>query len=917
MAEKQYFIKRDGDIRGPFDSDEVKRLVSEQKILPLDEFSISARGPWKAAHRIPGIGLTGERDSQDSKPSFMKSRYFTIALGIASLVGTGLVGGLFEYIGSRIAANAAADADPFQNPQPDVFSEWMNRKEFMKLRATFENKRKGLTFWDLGYWIEDIEGKLVGGENKFRCKYSDNLDGLKKDQWHWQFELSENRFQKLNDQYTSQGFDLFKHHFFEDNQGRNHHQAIWRIDPLSALSKFEPKQTNSITPEQPEKKVEYSGRSQFATADLNSDGVITISEFPQLNQKKVVFKEHDRNDDGSLDFPEWFVFHIIDFNSVDHDKDGFVSYEEYVQEHDRLDPKVQAEGKAWFKNADDGDGKLSKDEFTANSGRPGGSLFKELLLSQYKSTSSDTGADQQFKIPKNISAIQFLTAEQAAEVVDHVENERKQKELFLTSLLTVDKQVAHELAKFQGNKLDLSGPTTIDVNVAQELAKFQGKLLFLNGLTILDYDVARELVKGDYDLYLDGLTKIDRDLARTLAMVRYPRLSLLGLTTIDENVAQELANFKGHHLILGLKTMDIKVAKALAPLQSNLWIWCLASMNARVAHELSAIQSHEIVLNGLRKIDKETAEGLGDFLVDNLYLWGLKTIDKDVAHGLAKFQGEKLDLRGLTTIDAGVAQELAKFQGEELKLLGLESIDAKTQAALKVNPKIKLPNIQPQNDSLGSTPTTNKVTGNQQFRVQNKSIVKSLTTEQAAEFVTETGHTGQKQELNLDSLTEINQGVARELAKFQGEFLLLNGLTSIDEKVAAELAKVQGQLHLNGLISINEKVAMELAKKIKDRIRLDGLTSISKDVAKNLAKIQAASLGLNGLTSIDKIIARELAKTKAAIGLNGLTSIDNDVAKEFLEHKGFIWLLELKSIDQETLQTLKTSRKIKLPAKYK
>ena len=157
--------------------------------------------------------------SESSKPSFMKSRYFTIAFGIASLVGTGLVGGLFEYIGSRIAANAAADADPFKNPQPDVFSEWMNRKEFMELRAIFESKRKGLTFWDLGYWMEDIEGKVEGGENKFRCKYSDNLDGLNEDQW----QLSENRFKKLNDQYASQGFDLFKHHFFEDNPRREVH----------------------------------------------------------------------------------------------------------------------------------------------------------------------------------------------------------------------------------------------------------------------------------------------------------------------------------------------------------------------------------------------------------------------------------------------------------------------------------------------------------------------------------------------------------------------------------------------------------------------------------------------------------------------------------------------------------------------
>ena len=394
----------------------------------------------------------------------------------------------------------------------------MNRKEFMELRAIFESKRKGLTFWDLGYWMEDIEGKVEGGENKFRCKYSDNLDGLNEDQWHWQFELSENRFKKLNDQYTSQGFDLFKHHFFEDNQGRNHHQAIWRINPLLALSlsKFEPKQTNSITPEQPEKKVEYSGRSQFATADRNSDGAITLSEFPQVDRRVPTFKEYDRNDDGSLDFPEWFVFHILDFNSVDHDKDGFVSYEEYEQEHDQLDPKVQAEGKAWFKNADDGDGKLSEDEFTANSGRPGGSLFKGLSLSQYKSTSSANGADQQFKIPKNISAIQFLTAEQAAEVVDHIENERKQKELNLDSL------------------------TEINQEVARELAKFQGEILLLNGLTSIDKIIARELVKTKAGLGLNGLTSLDNDVAKEFLEHKVGNIWLLELKSIDQETLQTL-----------------------------------------------------------------------------------------------------------------------------------------------------------------------------------------------------------------------------------------------------------------------------------------------------------------------------------------------------------------------------------------
>ncbi len=748
MAEKQYFIKRDGDIRGPFDSDEVKRLVSEQKILPLDEFSISARGPWKAAHRIPGIGLTGERDSQDSKPSFMKSRYFTIALGIASLVGTGLVGGLFEYIGSRIAANAAADADPFQNPQPDVFSEWMNRKEFMKLRATFENKRKGLTFWDLGYWIEDIEGKLVGGENKFRCKYSDNLDGLKKDQWHWQFELSENRFQKLNDQYTSQGFDLFKHHFFEDNQGRNHHQAIWRIDPLSALSKFEPKQTNSITPEQPEKKVEYSGRSQFATADLNSDGVITISEFPQLNKKKVVFKEHDRNDDGSLDFPEWFVFHMSRFNIIDHDKDGFVSYAEYMREHDQLDPKAQAEGKAWFKHADDGDGKLSKDEFSGKSRKPIEEWFKELFASDSQSISDSP--ETKFRIG-NVNTITSLTAEQAAEVVTVVQKERAKSELMLNALTTIDAGVAQELAKFQGNFLTLNGLTTIDVGVAQELANLQGNLcLSLGGLSVIGKDVACELAKfKGMRLNLNGLITINKDVAHELAKFKGLALDLRGLTLIDQDTAQELAKFRGDYLGIGLSSIDTAAALELANFSGDeLWIG-VTTLETSQARELGKFHGQSLVLDKLSLLDVYQARPLaiGEY---NLWLSGLTTIDSDVARMLVTFHKKKDLCLGVTELDEDVAQELAKFQGDDLYLNNLELIDRFAAEAL-------------------------------------------------AKFKADS--------LTLNKLSKIDALVAEQFARLRCKVLQLNGLKVISEKVATALMQFKGRLELNGLETVDKEVS--------------------------------------------------------------------------------------------------------------
>ena len=233
MREKQYFVKRANKIRGPFDTKKIKELVSTQNVLPSDEISTSEKGPWQAVQLVSELSSKSEfSDNQDTSQSFMKSRYFTIAIGIASLVGTGLVGGLFEYLGGRLAENAASTADPFQNPQPDVFTEWMNRRDLLKLRAIFESEKDGIKFWDLGYWMETVEGKVIGDENQFRCKYSDNKAGLARDQWGWEFELPDNRFTDLDATYKNRGFELYQHNVFKDKEGVTHHQAVWRKNPL-------------------------------------------------------------------------------------------------------------------------------------------------------------------------------------------------------------------------------------------------------------------------------------------------------------------------------------------------------------------------------------------------------------------------------------------------------------------------------------------------------------------------------------------------------------------------------------------------------------------------------------------------------------------------------------------------------------
>jgi hypothetical protein len=88
---------------------------------------------------------------------------------------------------------------------------------------------------------------------------------------------------------------------------------------------------------------------------------------------------------------------------------------------------------------------------------------------------------------------------------------------------------------------------------------------------------------------------------------------------------------------------------------------------------------------------------------------------------------------------------------------------------------------------------------------KNTNEIKSLTAEQAADFVMVVTHVRRNEHLNLKGLTSIYKDVARELAKFKKGILDLKGLTSIDKDVAQELAKFKkGRLWLRGLASIDE-----------------------------------------------------------------------------------------------------------------
>ena len=139
------------------------------------------------------------------------------------------------------------------------------------------------------------------------------------------------------------------------------------------------------------------------------------------------------------------------------------------------------------------------------------------------------------------------------------------KILYLQGLKSIDKGAAQGLASFKGDLLDnpladvwlrLEGLVTINQDVARELAKFEGTYLALNGLKFIDKIVASEMVSFRGHIDLQGLKSIDKDVAQELAKFEGKLLDLDGLESIDKDVARELASVKGRLSLTGLRFID-------------------------------------------------------------------------------------------------------------------------------------------------------------------------------------------------------------------------------------------------------------------------------------------------------------------------------------------------------------------------
>jgi len=232
--------------------------------------------------------------------------------------------------------------------------------------------------------------------------------------------------------------------------------------------------------------------------------------------------------------------------------------------------------------------------------------------------------------------------------------------------------------------LNLNRLTSIEPDAAGELAKLKSEsgALYLDGLTSINKEVAEELARfNGYRLQLNGLTNINNEVAGALANFQGKVLSLNGLASIDKEAVKELAKFKGDWLILGLTSLDKEDAREFARGEGNgLSFDRLSSIDKEVAYELSRFMGFTLTLDGLTSISKDVAHELAKLRprYSNtpskfLRLDGLTSISKEVAHELVKFPGQ-LSLSSLKSMNSEVAREFAQYRGNSLDLVHLESI---------------------------------------------------------------------------------------------------------------------------------------------------------------------------------------------------------------------------------------------------
>lgn len=154
---------------------------------------------------------------------YLKAR--KIQAGLLALLSAAVVGvtnGVFESVGYQFAEKVQEDLNSSPVKPSSEFTEWMDLQTFKHYVARKDQQK----FWDQGYWIESVEGKLVDGLSHFRIRIVPTPDSFSS--WYWYYGINDGHLGDLSRQLSEHGYFIFHHNIFSNVDGSRRHQVIWR-----------------------------------------------------------------------------------------------------------------------------------------------------------------------------------------------------------------------------------------------------------------------------------------------------------------------------------------------------------------------------------------------------------------------------------------------------------------------------------------------------------------------------------------------------------------------------------------------------------------------------------------------------------------------------------------------------------------
>lgn len=158
-------------------------------------------------------------------------------------------------------------------------------------------------------------------------------------------------------------------------------------------------------------------------------------------------------------------------------------------------------------------------------------------------------------------------------------------------------------------------------------------------------------------------------------------------------------------------------------------------------------------------------------------------------------------------------------------------------------------------------------------------------------------------DLYLDGLECLADGVAAALSGHSHGMLSLDGLTTLSRNDAAETRLHPGPVRLSGLTKLDDEVATALAANRHGDLFLSGLRSLSPASAEALG-VHTGCLDLSGLTSIPDDVAASLGRHRGSLKLDGLTSLSVVAAKYLAGNNGDLSLNGLVDVQDDSLIAL-------------